>query len=166
MGTYAIFLLFSPLFLTLIFNIVSGVVSEKRRYLLAFSLVVVFVIIAVWPGGAELSRKAFYLLGIGGEIPVQIALLPGDQLGLAEGIIKQNGVSGSIYERTIGPFRLILYGKEKVYLSAMNDQRCLPDRAGTTLANASCQRIFSIPSKYIASIDVTKSILVDLDSSR
>lgn len=99
----------------------------------------------------------FHGLGIGGEKTVEIALLPGNQLGLLEGVIRQSGPSGSIYGETLGPLRLILYGKERIYVSTMTDQECLPERAGSAPANASCQRIFSIRTEYVASVDTTKS---------
>jgi hypothetical protein len=135
-----------------------------------FSLAVILAVIGIWPGAAELSRIAFHRLGIGGEIPVQVALLPENKLGLVEEVIEQNEGSGSIYRETIGPFRLILYGKERIYLSTMTDQECFPENTGAapnnTPNNTLCERVFSIRTDYIASIDTTRSIRVRMDNSR
>lgn len=160
-----VFSLFSPLLIAVVYNVISKAL-RNIWHVSGFSLAVILAVIGIWPGAAELSRIAFHRLGIGGEIPVQVALLPANQLGLLEEVIKQNEVSGSIYRETIGPFRLILYGKERMYLSTMTSQECLPENADAALDNTLCERVFSIRTEYIASIDTTRSIRVRMDNSR
>ena len=176
-GLLTVFILVaSPVIIATYYNLIIGELGTNLLRIAALSAFVIFFVVLIWPGTERLSGGVFKALRIGGEIPVEVALTPNHNLGILNKDAftdepldqstekntnnEQTQSFGRIYESTVGPFYLLLYGNEKIYLRSISDHHCISDHQNKLAEKSYCQRVFSIPRKYIVSVDMMKKVVV------